>query len=674
MAGNTGSSQSPKTAADRIAALREQIDQHNHRYYVLNQPSISDREYDLLIKELEDLEHRYPDLVTPDSPTQRVGEKLTRGFGTITHSQPMLSIANTYSVDELREFDDRVHRFLDIGGDVEYLVELKIDGVAISLRYEDGLLRYGATRGDGAQGDDVTANLRTISAIPLRLSQSVRKMKGKVLEVRGEVYLERSAFERLNEQREKEGEPIFANPRNAAAGSLKLLDPALVAKRPLRVFLYGLGESDYDLPDTQSEVLKFFEKAGFRVNPERRLCRSIKEVVRRAEEWESLRQELNYDIDGLVVKVNRRDWQASLGTRAKSPRWVVAYKFSAEQAQTQLLEITLQVGRTGVVTPVANLEPVFLAGSKISRATLHNEDELRRKDLRVGDQVIIEKGGDVIPKVVRSLTELRTGKEKPFVFPKNCPECDSPLARSEREVAIRCENFACPAQVKERLLHFAGRDTMDIEGLGDKIVDQLVDKNLVKDATDLYGLDIATVAGLERMGEKSASNLVEALATSKKRPLASVVFALGIRHVGFASAKLLVRQFQSLDDLAGASVEDLTSVEGVGEIVAESIHSFFRNPQNRSLIGRLKDVGVRSTASAEEKRKSAGTGEARNTLVEGKTFVLTGTLEGMTRDDASARIEALGGKVTGSVSKKTDFVIVGESAGSKLDKAKSLGV
>jgi len=683
------SSAAPESARRRVGQLRDLIERHNHCYYVLNRPEISDREYDLLLRELEDLETKHPSLRSPHSPTQRVGEKLTEGFATITHAIPMLSIANTYSQEELREFDDRVKRLLGLSQEIEYVVELKIDGVAVALRYEDGLLLNGATRGDGVQGDDITANIRTVREVPLRLA-AAKGRRGRVLEVRGEVYLDRAGFDALNQQRGKTGEPLFANPRNAAAGSLKLLDPAEVARRPLQSFFYGIGETDYDLPPTHAERLVFLEKMRLRVNPERTVCRSIEAVIEKTVEWETRRRSLPYDTDGLVIKVNRIEYWDRLGATAKSPRWLVAYKFSAEQAVTTLNEIVVQVGRTGAITPVANLEPVFLAGTVVSRATLHNADEVKRKDVRVGDQVVIEKAGEIIPQVVRPLTELRTGKEKPFEFPTKCPCCGSPLLFSEEEVAVRCENASCPDQIKDRLLHFGQRNAMDIEGLGTQIVEQLVEKLSVRRFGDLYRLTHDQVVGLERMGPKSADNLLKAIEASKTRPLWALLFGLGIRHVGLQSAKDLAAHFGNLDALRKATREELQQVEGIGEIVAESIASFFHNPDNAAMLDDLLSCGVKppSRAGRQPVATPAAAGAARATAgvadavaagapespIAGKTFVLTGTLSTMSRSDATARIEALGGKTSSSVSSKTDYVLVGDEPGSKLDKARQLGV
>jgi len=671
MVGDPSKTPSEKEAIQRIKSLREQIEHHNYLYYILNAPSISDREYDLLIRELEELEEHYPQLITPSSPTRRIGEKLTEGFQTVVHEIPMLSISNTYEAGELRDFDERIKRLLglEMTQPMEYVVELKIDGVSIAVIYEDTDLKRAATRGDGIRGDDVTVNVRTIRNLPLRLRNA--PPKGKVLEVRGEVYLPRNAFEGLNEERKQTEEPLFANPRNAAAGSLKLLDPSITATRPLSTFIYAVGTTDFSLPDTHWDLLLFLQNLGFCVNQNRWLCKNIEEVIKKSQEWEPLRKTLVYDTDGLVIKLNNRTLYQKLGTTAKSPRWLVAYKFSAEQAETQLLDIKLQVGRTGTITPVAELKPVFLAGSMISRATLHNEDEIRRKDIRIGDRVIIEKGGEVIPKVVGVLTSLRTGREKKFVFPEKCPICKSPLLRTEGEVAIRCQNASCPGQIKERLRHFASRNAMDIEGLGDALVNQMVDKGLVKDYADLYKLTIEQAASLERMAEKSATNLIEGIEKSKTRPLSSFIFALGIRYVGLQSAKILAGRFRSFEALAKASLEDLKGTEGIGGVMAESLYNFFQNKDNLVLIDKLFARGI---SPASEKIQAPAAGKEISSFFAGKTFVLTGALSSMERDKAKEEIERRGGKTTDSVSKKTAYVIAGENPGSKLSKAQSLGV
>lgn len=656
----------------RIEQLRELIRFHNYRYYVLDQPEISDREYDSLYRELETLEGQYPQFYEKNSPTQRVGEKITGGFKTITHTIPMLSIANTYSHNEVREFDARVKRMLDIGEneDIEYVAELKIDGVAISLRYENGNLVYGSTRGDGFTGDDVTLNIRTIKSIPLSIDMSNLKGGG-FIEIRGEVYMNRDDFERINAEREKNEEILYANPRNLTSGSLKLLDPQITAARPLKAFLYAIGAADAKLPDTHWERLKIISELGFPVNKSNLLCKNVEEVIKHCTEWETRRKTIPYDMDGLVIKVNNIEYEGRLGSTAKNPRWLIAYKFSAEQAETKLLDIKLQVGRTGAVTPVAVLEPVFLAGSQISRATLHNEDEIKRKDIRIGDIVVIEKGGEVIPKVVGVKESLRTGKEKPFVMPAECPVCRSPLKRSEHEVAVRCENINCPAQIKERIIHFVSRNAMDIVGFGNKIVDLLVDNKILTDFTDFYKIKYEQIINLERMGPKSAQNLIDAIEGSKHQTLARFIFALGIRYVGAQTAKLLASHFPTIDNIISSTREELEAIEGIGTVVAESIRAFFDTKENLDTVYKLLELGITLTNSdyvSEENQKF------KNPDVAGKTFVLTGALSSMTRDEAAQKIESLGGKVSSSVSSKTDYVVVGTEPGSKLAKAQQLGV
>ncbi|MBN1515467.1 NAD-dependent DNA ligase LigA [Candidatus Sumerlaeota bacterium] len=651
----------------RIEELRLALERHNRLYYVEARPEISDREYDALMHELERLEQEYPELDDPNSPTHRVGGEPLEGFQTIVHAVPMLSIGNTYDADELRDFDKRIKRLLETERDLAYVVELKIDGVAISLRYENGALQYAATRGDGVQGDDVTANARTIQTLPLRID-APPEIAGRVLEVRGEIYYDDEAFRRLNEEREKAGQQLFANPRNATAGTLKLLDSREVARRPLNIFLYSIGDTDFNLPATHFETLQALDTLGFRTNPERCLCRSIDEVIAKTEEWETKRRELDYAVDGLVIKLNDRRLHGELGATSKAPRWLCAYKFSAEQAETTLESIDIQIGRTGNATPVANMTSVFLEGTQVSRATLHNFEEIQRLDVREGDRVVIEKGGGIIPKIVKALPSYRTAESKPYAFPETCPSCGGPLTPSEDEVAIRCLNVSCPAQLQERLQHFAGRDAMDIEGLGDVLVRQLTDAGLVKDFADLYHLKVEDVAGLERMGEKSAQNLINGLELSKTRPYPAFIFALGIRFVGITSAKLLCRRFRTIDDFRQASLDDFQSVEGVGDIMAQSLVNFFSNLENNALIDRLFAAGV-------DPKPEAAPDESQHVeAVAGKTFVLTGTLPTLKRDDAKKLIEAAGGKVTGSVSKKTDYVVAGEESGSKLDKAKKLDV
>ncbi|GAB4317406.1 MAG: NAD-dependent DNA ligase LigA [Candidatus Sumerlaeia bacterium] len=654
-------------ARRRVEQLREQINHHNYLYYVLADPEISDRDYDLLLAELEQLERRFPELVTPDSPTQRVGAPHVGEFPTIEHRVPMLSISNTYSPGELREWDERLKRMLGTSEDLEYVVEVKIDGVSVTILYENGQMQYAATRGDGARGDVITANIRTIRAVPVRLRQAHR-FKGTRLEARGEVFMNKADFEALNQTRVAAGEPLFANPRNATAGTLKLLDPAIVARRPLRVSFYGIGDTDYDIP-THWDVLRFLRELGLPVNMEYRLCRSIGEVIDMLPYWEQRRKQLPYEADGLVIKVNDRRLYADLGATSKSPRYMVAYKFSAEKAQTRLLSVDFQVGRTGVVTPVGNLEPVFLSGTTVSRASLHNFEEIERKDIRLGDIVIIEKAGEIIPYVIGAVESLRTGAEQIIRPPQQCPACNQPLVKPADEVALRCVNASCPAQVRERLLYWASRDGMDIDGLGDALAGQLLDKGLVHDVADLYSLKAEDVAALERMGKKSAANLIRAIEQSKSRPLPNFLFALGIRYVGAAGARLLAEHAGSLERLMNMSAEELREIDGVGEVMAQAIVDFFQNDANRTLIEKLKHAGV---VPPPYERPAPAAGES--SPLRGKTVVLTGSLETLNRSEAGRLIEQAGGKTTGSVSKKTDLVVAGQDAGSKLQKAQKLGV
>jgi DNA ligase (NAD+) len=663
------------TPAERIEQLRREIREHDRRYFILAAPTISDYAYDLLTQELRALEAAHPDLVTPDSPTQRVGGAPLSAFPVVEHPVPMLSISNTYDADEVMEFDRRVRDLTaDLTGAYAYVVELKIDGVAVSLRYEGGALALGATRGDGLRGDDITANLRTIRALPLRIP--VEHPAGADIEVRGEVYLSHAHFEKMNETRQEHGEPAFVNPRNAAAGSLKLLDPRQVAERPLQAFIYALRFEDEAgalaaHPDLDSHYrrLAWLAGHGFPTNPHVGRFHTIQEAMAYCDAWETRRSSLPYDIDGMVIKVDSIRLQEHLGATLKSPRWVVAYKFKAQRAATLLKDIRLQVGRTGVVTPVAILEPVFLAGSTISRATLHNEDEIRRKDIRIGDTVFIEKGGEVIPKVVGVDLDRRPADALPFVMPPDCPVCGAALARIGDEVAVRCENAACPAQVQARVEHFTARDGMDIDGFGPAVTEQLLARRLIDDVGDLYRLTREQLMALDRMGEKSADRLLRALEASKDRPLDRVLFSLGIPHVGERAARLIADHFRSTNALMAASPEDLAAIPEIGPTIAESVVAFFRNASNRAIVEKLRQAGV--SLSLPEPETPAGAG-ARP--LAGAIFVLTGALARYTRDEAAARIEALGGRVASSVSKKTRYVVAGENPGSKLDRARELGV
>jgi DNA ligase (NAD+) len=646
--------------ARRIAQLARELEEHNYRYHVLADPRVSDREYDRLMQELQALEQAHPELRRSDSPTQRVGGQPTSEFPTVRHALPMLSLDNSYSRQEVLAFDRRVRQALP-GEAVEYVAELKIDGVALSLVYEDSLLAHAVTRGDGVRGDEITANVRTIRAVPLRLREP-----GLTCEVRGEVYMETRDFARLNRQRQEEGEPLFANPRNSTAGSLKLQDPRLVARRNLRFFAYWLSREG-DSASTHSEHLDLLRRWGLPVNPHAALCPTLDEVFALYDRYLAARAALPYEIDGMVLKVNSLEQQQRLGATAKSPRSALAYKFPARQARTALRDILLQVGRTGTLTPVAVLDPVPLAGSTISRATLHNEDEICRKDIRIGDTVILEKGGDVIPKVVGVVLEARPRDARRFEFPRNCPACGAPLARDPEETAIRCENPSCPAQRKRRLEHFAARQAMDIEGLGPAVVEQLVEKEMVKDAGDLYALKLEELAGLERLAEKSAQNLLDGLQSSKERPFDRVLFALGIRHVGATVARALAGHFRSIEALQQASVEDLEAVPEIGPTIARSAHSFFSSPGTPPLLGKLRKAGLQ--LALPETETAAG-----ESFFTGKTVVLTGTLSRLTREQAEAHIARLGGRPASSVSKKTHLVVAGEKAGAKLAKAQELGI
>jgi DNA ligase (NAD+) len=651
----------PKAAKERCRALRAEIAGHDERYYQKAAPSISDQAYDALMAELKALEAAHPSLVTPDSPTQTVREKPTQGFKPFKHARPLLSLDNTYDEADLRAFDERVRKVLKRER-VDYVVELKIDGLAVALHFEQGRFKAGATRGNGDQGDDITANLRTIKDLPLAL-------KGKApakLELRGEVYLDHAGFARINAQRQAEDAPLFANPRNAAAGSLKLLDPALVASRPLRLFLYTLGHAE-PLPwSSHKQFLDSLKALGVPHDRHYKACQGIDAVLEQCARWESKRHELGFDIDGLVVKVDGYEDQAILGATNKSPRWAIAYKFRAGQAETTLLGIEASVGRTGVITPVALLEPVKLAGSTIARASLYNAEQLAALDARPGDRVLIEKGGEVIPKVVAVLKEKRRGDEQPWAFPTRCPACGGEVAGDEGMVALRCQNILCPAQVAGRLEHWAKRDAMDIEGLGPAVVDLLLKAGLVKDVSGLYGLTPMMLSGLERMGEKSAANLLEGIEASRRRGLGRLLYALGIPGIGERSADALARHFKSLEAVAAAQDPELVKVPDFGPIAAEAVRRYFKRPQAKALIKRLVKAGLNTALLKEEEPASAELG--------GKTFVFTGELATLTRDEGEAEVRKRGGKASGSVSAKTSYVVAGEAAGSKLKKAQKLGV
>jgi DNA ligase (NAD+) len=650
----------PRDAAQRIEKLRETIRYHDRKYYVEDAPEISDHEYDLLMKELEDLEKKHPDLVTPDSPTQRVGGEPLKAFAQVRHEIPMTSISNTYSHKELEEFDARVRKLLP-GEEIEYVAELKIDGLAVALMYEGGRFVQGATRGDGTVGEDVTANLRTLRSIPARLDAEKPPAR---LEVRGEVYMSFDSFRRCNEEREEAGEPQFANPRNAAAGSLKLLDPRITATRGLRFFGYAVGVHEGIEFQTQFELLESLAKLGFPVNPHRKLCKSMAEVIALTKQWAELMHKMKYQLDGMVIKVNSLDQQRRLGATSKAPRGMVAFKFQPEEAVTKLLRIDLQVGKTGVLTPVARLEAVKLAGTTVQNATLHNFDEIARKDIRVGDEVVIEKAGEIIPQVVSVKKHSPGGK--PPQPPKKCPVCGGPVEKDAGGVYYRCQYPLCPAQIKQRIRYFATRAAMDIEGLGPALVEQLVDAGLVKDIADLYSLKPLPLAELERMGIKSAENICREIERSKERDLNRLIAALGIRQVGTHAAGVLARRFGTMEKLAAAGVEELTLIPEIGEITAKNIADFFARSETKKVLKRLADAGVNMKSLAEPPR-GGGT-------LAGKTLVVTGTLKNYKREEIEEKIASLGGRAASSVSKKTDYVVAGESPGSKLDKARKLGV
>ncbi len=646
----------------RIDELKDLLNQYSYEYYTLDKPTVPDAEYDKLMQELLGLEEKYPELVTSDSPTQRVGGKPLESFEKVEHRVPMLSLGNAFNDGDLRDFDRRVRQ--DVGEQVSYICELKIDGLAISLRYEDGLFVQGATRGDGTIGEDITTNLRTIKSIPLRLKENID------IEVRGEAFMPKRSFEALNKEREANGEELFANPRNAAAGSLRQLDPKIAAKRNLDIFLYGIGSTEGLPIDSHSDGLDYLERLGFKTNPERRRCANIDEVILFTNSWIEKRPNLPYEIDGIVIKVDSFEQQEQLGTTAKSPRWAIAYKFPAEEVMTQLIDIELSVGRTGVVTPTAILEPVRVAGTTVKRASLHNEDLIREKDIKIGDYVIIKKAGDIIPEVVSVVEEKRTGDEQKFMMPTGCPECGSELVRLEDEVALRCINPKCHAQIREGLIHFVSRNAMNIEGLGEKVITQLFAANLIEDVADIFRLDRDELLKLERMGEKSVDNLLAAIEASKSNSLEKLLFGLGIRHVGAKAAKTLAQVFETMDSLQTATIEDLININEIGEKMAESIVAYFEKNEVSQLIDELKSYDVNMVY----KGPKIVNVEEIDSFFAGKTIVLTGKLEQMGRNDAKKELEALGAKVTGSVSKKTDIVIAGEDAGSKLDKALELGL
>lgn len=646
----------------RIAELNTLLHDYNYAYHVLDKPAVPDAVYDQLLHELIALEEANPSFIYPDSPTQRVGGAVLEGFQKVTHNYPMLSLSNAFNEEGLRDFDRKVRQA--IGDHFSYICELKIDGLAIALRYENGVFVQGATRGDGTVGEDITANLKTIRAIPLRLKEPV------TIEVRGEAYMPKKSFEALNKARAEKGEELFANPRNAAAGSLRQLDPKIAASRQLSTFIYSVGGDGevYGL-DSHGEMLDYLQQLGFPSNRERQACATIEEVLTFIQLWTEKRNDLAYEIDGIVIKVNRYAHQDELGFTAKSPRWAIAYKFPAEEVVTTLLDIDLTVGRTGVITPTAILAPVQVAGTTVARASLHNEDLIRERDIRIGDMVIIRKAGDIIPEVVGVLLEQRPEDAVPYAMPTNCIACDSELIRIEGEVALRCVNPTCPAQIAEGIKHFVSRNAMNVDGLGEKVVEQLLREGYIRNVADLYLLQVEQLVELERMGQKSASNLVEALERSKENSLERLLFGLGIRHVGEKAAKILAEQYETMEALMAATAEELTAIHEIGDKMADSVVSYFSNEDVQLLIARLKDVGVNMSYKGKKVQVEVG----ENPFA-GKIIVLTGKLSQLTRNEAKAKIEELGGIVSGSVSKKTDLVIVGEDAGAKLEKAQSLGI
>jgi DNA ligase (NAD+) len=654
-----------KKVIERIKELREQINYHNYLYYVLDSPKIPDVEYDRLFDELLELENKYPELITPDSPTQRVGATPLTEFKTVKHSLPMLSLNKAASEEEFRDFHRRV---LELSGlkenQISYSVEPKFDGLAVELAYENGILVEASTRGDGVVGEDVTENLRTIKAIPLRLLQ--RETKPPLLiEIRGEVIMHKSDFEKLNKSRVKKDEPLFANPRNAAAGSVRQLDPKITSLRPLNMYAYGIGEIKGKALSNHFESLLLIKEFGLKVSEFVKLCRNVDEVKEYYEDILKRRDDLDYEMDGIVIKVNDFALQKKLGELSRSPRWAVAWKFPAQQETTKVLDIIVNVGRTGALTPVALLKPVRVGGVEVSRATLHNEDEIAKKDIRIGDTVIVQRAGDVIPEVIKVITNKRTGKERKFVMPNKCPVCGSLVEKPEGEAIHRCTGIACPAQIKENLAHFVSKGAMDIDGLGYKLIEQMLDKKLIKDQADLYFLKKEDILKMERMGEKLAQNILDAIDKSKTPSLTSLIYALGIRNVGYHLANVLAKEFKTINNLADKSTEELSSVYEIGPIVAKSIYNFFHNPKNLRVLQKLQKGGVKFPTEKVV---------VKETPISGKTFVLTGGLDSFSRDEATKVIEEMGGQISSSVSKKTDFIIVGKDPGTKYDDALKLGV
>ncbi|WP_088816211.1 MULTISPECIES: NAD-dependent DNA ligase LigA [Listeria] len=650
---------SERTRYDEIIA---ELNQYSYEYYALDKPTVEDAVYDKLLHELIALEEKHPNWITSDSPSQRIGGEVLEGFDKVAHKTPMLSLANAFNEQDLLDFDRRVRE--KVGDDREYMCELKIDGLAVSLEYEAGRYKRGATRGDGTTGEDITANLRTIRSIPMKLKRDFS------IEVRGEAFMPKKSFKNLNETREQEGLMLFANPRNAAAGSLRQLDTKIAASRNLDIFLYAVADFGEMGVKKHSDGLDMLGELGLRTNKERAVCGTMDEVFAYIKKWTEKRTSLDYDIDGIVIKVNDLAQQNELGARVKTPRWAIAYKFPAEEVETTLLDIELRVGRTGVVTPTAILEPVQVAGTTVGRASLHNEDLIHEKDIRVGDTVVIKKAGDIIPEVIRSIPEKRTGAEEPFHMPKVCPDCGSELVRLEEEVALRCINPKCPAQIKEGLIHFVSRNAMNIDGLGEKVIIQLFSHNLIADVADLFSLSKEKLLELERMGEKSVSNLLSSIEASKQNSLERLLFGLGIRHVGEKAARTLALRFDTMDALRKADKETLQNTADIGEKMADSIVTYFENEEVHELLAELEAAGVNMTYTGPRIEEQ----DEEDLVFSGKKVVLTGKLEQLTRNEAKALIEKLGGDVSGSVSKKTDVVVAGSDAGSKLEKANELGI
>ncbi|MBM7094929.1 NAD-dependent DNA ligase LigA [Bacillus sp. H-16] len=649
-------------AKTQLNHLTDTLNEYAYHYYVLDIPKVSDAEYDQLLRDLIDLEEQYPELKRDDSPSERVGGEILDRFQKVQHDVPMLSLSNAFNDEDLRDFDRRVQQ--NTGRPHRYSCELKIDGLAVTLKYEKGRFILGATRGDGTVGEDITSNLKTIPSIPLRLNEEVD------IEVRGEAFMPKRSFERLNEAKEEKGEQLFANPRNAAAGSLRQLDPKIAAKRNLDIFVYSIGQLKGKEVDSHYEALQYVDRLGFKTNREHKVCDTIDDVIAYCEGWLDKRADLPYEIDGIVIKVDDLGAQKDLGFTAKSPRWAIAYKFPAEEVITTLEDIELNVGRTGVVTPTAVLTPVAVAGTTVKRASLHNEDLIREKDLKLGDKVTIKKAGDIIPEVINVLTDQRTGDERDFSMPTHCPECESELERIEGEVALRCMNPKCPAQIREGLIHFVSRNAMNIDGLGERVIAQLFAHGLVHDVADLYRLEKEELLKLERMGEKSVENLLNAIEATKENSLEKLLFGLGIRHVGAKAAQTLARHFESMDNLQKATQEDLIAINEIGDKMADAIVTYFDKPEVSELLEELAEAGVNMTYKGPKLMDT----EESDSVFAGKTIVLTGSMEQLTRNEAKKQIELLGGNVTGSVSKNTDLLIAGEKAGSKLKKAQDLNI